>query len=349
MNKWTFEICNQWHIIWSTEYQLHWNNLLAHSPNAHVFFTPALVKAWVATYLPLRQLEPIFIWGKMNDNEVFFPFVLWKKNWKNAFMKSIVPAGYSDFDYHDPIFKQVTGYEDIQLFWDGLDAVLRVYSSDEILIDGLHDFFIPLHFKQCHSEPCPYIPLPFTQIEDFKNNLDRKLRQDINRRQRKAIEKGTLEYINYTDKNLKQAIDILPMMLELHSQRWPNAYKAPLFHEHLIREGLQAGIIHFSQINIDHSPISWRIGFKYKNKFYSYMPTINPEFKDLSPGKLHLIYCIEQAIMQRVDVYDQLRGSELYKSEWTTHHDTIYNVRKDSTTIISRIKHSLMKLRKVIQ
>ena len=69
---------------------------------AHVFFHPALCMAWLETYRPIRKLEPLFCIGDSNHNHFFLPLVLWRKNWKNAFQKVIVPVGYSDFDYHEP-------------------------------------------------------------------------------------------------------------------------------------------------------------------------------------------------------------------------------------------------------
>lgn len=124
--KWTFEIYDNWKDIWGEAHLNRWSEILNTSPNAHVFFHPSLVKAWVDTYLPLRKLTPIFIWGKCVDgNEAFLPLVLWAKNWKNAFLKSIIPVGYSDYDYHDPIFLRTPNPDETNVFWKEIDTLLQ--------------------------------------------------------------------------------------------------------------------------------------------------------------------------------------------------------------------------------
>lgn len=143
MSKWNFVILNNWEEIWSKENLSRWEELMEQSPYVHVFFHPALVKAWVETYRPLRKLTPIFLWMlDDNGNRGIFPLVLWRKNWKNAFTRSIVPIGYSDFDYHDPIFLQRV--EDISSFWNQFFEFLRQhYRYDEICIDGITEKMLP--------------------------------------------------------------------------------------------------------------------------------------------------------------------------------------------------------------
>ena len=344
--SWKFEVCEDWSIIQGEVYKKKWLDLLEKSPSAHVFFHPALVKAWMETYFPLRDIKPIFVWGHNGDNEVFFPLVYWKKNWKNAFLRSIVPAGYSDFDYHDPIFRSDINKVEVEDFWANLCLFLNKYKYDEIVFDGIHERNLSTCFDTIYSEPCPYIPIcGISTLDEFKSTLPRKLRLDINRRTKKASEMGEIEILTYDYNSIDSAISIIPHMLHLHSQRWPKAYKAPNFHKNLIAEGLKSCVLFFNQMNINNLPISWRIGFIYKSIFYSYMPTIDPNFLKLSPGKLHLINCIDYAITNNYSKYDQLRGSELYKSEWTSQYDTIYNIRKRNTAITSQIKYRLNSLK----
>lgn len=349
--NWTFHITEHWEEIWNEDYQKKWLDLLNASPNSHVFFHPSLVKAWVETYIPLRKISPVFIWGEYGNNKVFFPLILWHKNWKNAFLKVIVPAGYSDFDYHDPIFREIPDEKSITQFWNDLVIILGRYKYDKIILDGLHEEYIHTNnFKTISYEPCPFLSLSnFRTLEEFRSCLKTKLRQDINRRIRKLDEAGSVEYIIYDKGDLSRAVKVLPDMLRIHAQRWPNAYKAPDFHKNLIIHGINSGLVHFSQINLDGVPISWRIGFIFKDCYYSYMPTINPDYQRFSPGKLHLVFCIGQAIEKNLKTYDQLRGSELYKSEWTDRFCNIYNIECNSPHISSTIKNSLIHIKSYIE
>ena len=44
------------------------------------------------------------------------------KNWKQVFMKSIVSVGYSDYDYHDPLFSKMISDDEKEAFWVDLFA-----------------------------------------------------------------------------------------------------------------------------------------------------------------------------------------------------------------------------------
>ncbi len=348
--NWQFHIIQSWDDIWSDKHLAQWQNHLNQSPNAHVFFHPALVRAWVETYLPLRNLTPLFVWAQHDSGcTAFLPLVLWKKNWRNAWMKSIVPAGYSDFDYHDPVFSTIP--DSPNNFWNELMNELRSSISwDEIQIDGLHDSCQPVSWHMTGEEPCPYISLTgFQSIDDYLATRSKKMRYNLKRQRKKAEETAELSFHDYSAQDIPEALAELPLMLSLHAQRWPNAYKAPQFHNNLISEGLKNHILHFSKLSFNDQPASWRIGFYFKDRYYSYMPTINPQFFQFGPGKIHLLHCIQFAIDHRLTVYDQLRGSELYKSEWTQEADTIHSAEFQKSSPSLTIKFALLNFKKRLQ
>ena len=347
---WKFEISNDWEEIKSDAYQKRWLRLLDVSPNPHVFFHPSLIKVWVTTYLPIRKFSLIFIWGKESKtgNEVFFPLVLWQKNWKNAFLRTIVPAGYSDFDYHDPIFSKTITHPEIQIFYEQLLSLLNEnYRYNTIVFDGLHENCIPNQFKISHKEPCPFIPIfEYQSFDEYLETRNKKFRQNYLRRKSNLESDESLEYICCKDMEAFAKIKhTIPDMLKIHSERWPKAYKAQGFHECLIEEGLSAGILHLYIIKTTEKVVSWRITFLYKDKLYLYMPTVNPYYSSYSPGTLSLAYCIENAIDTNLNLVDQLRGAELYKSEWTSDYEMIYNVELENKSIISKLKKIFLQIK----
>ena len=98
-----FEWITDWDTIYSQKFQEKWLKLHQKAFNSHVFFHPALCTAWIDTYRPIRNLQPLFCIAKQEHTTIFLPLVLWKKNWKNAFQKIVISVGYSDFDYHDAL------------------------------------------------------------------------------------------------------------------------------------------------------------------------------------------------------------------------------------------------------
>ena len=343
-----FEWITDWESINSESFQEQWLQWLEQANNSHVFFHPAMAKVWIDTYTPLRNIAPMYCIVKDKDRTVFIPLILWKKNWKNAFENTIVPVGFSDFDYHDPLVvgKEIENWEN---FWMLLvSEISEKFKNkfDTISLDGIRQRSSGMSKEWQEVEPCPYIDLtPFDTKDDFVQSLKKNLRQDLRRRSRRLEENEDISFKVFGVDNITEALDTLPTLLHYHIQRWPNAYKAPHFHENIIKTLLPLGILHFSCIMLEQKPISWRIGFIYKDCYYSYMPTFIPEYNKYSPGKLHLLYCIEDAIKLKLKKYDQLRGAELYKNEWTKTTDTVWQFNKVQNTTLSLIKTKLISLK----
>ncbi len=345
---WIFEVCEDWNKIKGKEYQEKWLNLLEQSPSAHVFFHPSLVKAWMETYFPLRKMKPIFVLGICGCNEVFFPLVLWQKNWKNAFIKSIVPVGYSDFDYHDPIFKQELSSDELDVFWEEINNLLKNYRYDEIILDGIRHNLETSNLNWNKGEMCPYLNLlNISSEEELMCFFKTSLRGDIRRQIRRLNELGCLNYREYD--NFDTMKNTFAQFMTAHSFRWPNAYKAPCFHEKLLKEGLPF-VVHFSSLNIDEKPIAWHLGFEYKGVYYYYMPAGNKEYSSYSPVKIHLYFLMKRAIEKKMKKYDHLRGEENYKAGWSNGCNYVCNLSLNSHNSISKLKiYMNREVRKIFQ
>lgn len=333
---WKFDICEDWDIIWGSHYQERWNKLLDISPTAHVFFHPSLVRAWINTYRPLRKLSPIFIWGKDSNsgNEAFIPFVLWRKNWKNLFIRSIVSVGYSDYDYHNPIFQNLPS--DIDAFWSSVINLLKSYSTDNIIIDGIVDTYKGRGDSNWQrKEPCPYLDLSSLRCEnDLMAFFKTSLRGDIRRQIRRLNEIGNLtvrEYDTMVDIN-----KTFPAFMKEHSLRWPMAYKAPNFHINMLREG--KAVTHFSSLDVNGQPIAWHLGFEYRGVYYYYMPVGDHEYSKFSPTKVHLFYLIKRAIERGMTKFDHLRGEETYKLGFSNGVDYVNSINIQNPLFLSQFK-----------
>lgn len=338
---WKFELCNDWSIIWSDSYKNRWTRLLEISPTAHVFFHPMLVKSWIDTYLPIRRLSPIFIWGNdtSSGNEVFIPFVLWKRNWRNMFLREIIPVGYSDYDYHNPIFRHIPC--DISLFWNSLFNLLKTFSVDCIIVDGITNRYIESGRNWAQQEPCPYLELSELKSEDdLMSFFKTSLRGDIRRQIRRMCELGNLNIHEYS--SFEEVKDTFSIFMKEHSMRWPKAYKAPNFHKNMLEEGMP--ITHFSSLNIGERPIAWHLGFEYKGVYYYYMPIGDHEYAKFSPTKVHLFYLIKRAIDRKLIKFDHLRGEETYKSGFSNRVDFVNSINIQNESLISRFKLSSNKL-----
>lgn len=340
MGKWSFEVIDTWNDSFSDANFERWQSLMDSAESKHVFFHPVLVKSWIDTYLPIRHFEPIFVWGRSDSgNQMFMPLVLWKRNWKNAFIKSIVPAGYSDFDYHDPIFLHCLSDQELNDFWNELFEFLKTFNADEILINGVcHKGSKEAIWEQ--GDMCPSLSLSsLNNNDDLFKFLKTSLRGDVRRQTRRLQEKGELAFKKYS--SWEEASETFGKFMTEHRNKWPNAYKAPHFHENLLKNGLKSGIVDFTALTIDDTPIAWHLGFHYDGKFYYYMPCGDREYAKMSPVKVHLFNLISESIKNGDSVFDHLKGDENYKDGWSDSFQYVYNANIENKNLSSQFKHSV--------
>lgn len=343
MGKWSFELIDNWDDSFSDANLNKWQISMDNAESKHVFFHPVLVKSLIDTYRPIRNLKPIFLWGKSEEgNQMFMPLVLWKRNWKNAYIKSIVPAGYSDFDYHDPIFLHSLSDQELDGFWNELLEFLKTFKADEILIDGVcrkgdNDVI----WRQ--GDMCPSLSLlSLNNDDDLFKFLKTSLRGDVRRQTRRLQEKGELAFKRYT--SWEDASETFDKFMTEHRNKWPNAYKAPHFHENLLKNGLKSGIVDFTAMTVDNVPIAWHLGFHYDGRYYYYMPCGDREYAKMSPVKVHLFNLISLSIQNGDTVFDHLKGDENYKDGWSDSFQYVYNATIENSSLSFQLKHSISKL-----
>ena len=232
----TFDFITNWDSINSKEFQNKWLTWLEQANNSHVFFHPAMAKVWIDTYKDIRSIKPLFcIATDKNNNIVFFPLVIWEKDWKSAFEKVIIPVGYSDYDYNSPL---IIGKDiDFDLFWNQLiDTIFKEFKNefDTLELTGVQEKYISNNKNWTIDDICPIIELKnFTSYNSLLESLKSKERGDINRQTRRLKEFTDYEFKVYKKNELKDAIKMLHKILYHHSLRWPNAYKAPNYHYNL--------------------------------------------------------------------------------------------------------------------
>ena len=326
------EWITDWERIFCPEFQDRWRRLLKEAVAPHVFFSPELVEAWVATYRPLRRLSPRFLWMDSDEGTLLWPLVFWRQNWKNAFRKRLIAVGYSDFDYAEPI---CSGNREI-LLPRALEEIGRWRDFDQIDIAGLRES--PALEKEVQF--CPVCRLDsFLNGEDFLKKAKKSLREDVRRQFNRIREHGESELRSCS---LREALGELPSFLEAHRSRWPHAYKAPHLHENLLRMGMPAGIVRFDCLTLDGRSIAWHLGYHFDRRFYYYMPAVDANFQKFSPGKLLLYKLVERAIAEGDLIFDHLRGDENYKSGWTNEIQGLWKFHRRRSSLSGHVKFFLL-------
>ena len=342
---WTFE----WKIGWEhfDHYKLtdFWEQNFAQNKQNHVFYHPQMIFAWLQTYKTLRTLIPILCIAQKNDNIAFLPLCIWKMNWKNVFLKKLINIGYSDFDYADPHSSFSLTESELNDFWQQFNSQIPQTILRQIDIVNISGITANLQSEMKSTEQCPYLELSQFQcnIDNLLQSFSTSLRGDIRRQQRRMSEKGVVEFVVIQD--IKDALLQLPIFLHHHTQRWKNAYKAPFFHENILKYTLEKKKSHFSVLLINKEPISWHLGFTFNKTFYYYMPAINMEFEKLSPGKVHLLKLHEWCLEKNYEIFDHLRGDENYKNGWASRNKIIYNHQFCLRGFLSSLKKHILKFK----
>ena len=345
---WRFDWITSWDEVWDPAFVAQWKTWMEQSPYAHVFFEPCLVRAWYETYRELRNIEPRFLIARRDsESTVFLPLVYDCGGWKDAWQRVIKPVGYSEFDYHDPIVVGDTASIKWAPFWDNFIAEVWgrwKRSVDTTSIARVRGDCVQGCSGFCETNKAIYIELSAVKsLEELLSGRGRNLRHDVRKRQRRLEELGQMRLRIFGMDEAECAKKILPGFLDAHKARWPQAYRAKWFYDRLIENVLAEGILHISVLEVEEETISWHIGYLDKKRFYHYVTAYNERFTKYSPGKVHLAELISAAILQGVEIFDFLTGTEDYKLKWTNKTCPLYSFKCHTTGLGPAVKRYWQK------
>jgi CelD/BcsL family acetyltransferase involved in cellulose biosynthesis len=343
-----FSIYRSWDEVDDPAFISQWREWVDRSTDAHVFNHPSMVRVWTDTYRTLQEISPYYcVATTESGSTIFLPLVIWRRNWKNGFLRMLVPAGLRDYDYHDPLVAGEVSAAESGEFWKRIreiEAGCGTRLFDEILL--------PCVRNQEHSDTwvpdeaiCPYKDLrPYADFDEFFAGLGAKTRNTQRRQMRLLEALGRVEFHVFQRDENELALRSFPAFLDAHSQRWKNSYRTPGLHENIMRELFDTGIVHFSEIRIDSRPVSWEIGFRYKSKAYRYLGAFLEDYSKYSMANMHLVYLIKDCFSHGIDIFDHLRGGFSYKSSWSDGAVPLYKYSRQCTHPSARMRLGAYRL-----
>jgi CelD/BcsL family acetyltransferase involved in cellulose biosynthesis len=222
------------------------------------------------------------------------------------------------------------------------------FAYDRIDLDGITDEMLSPTMDWHQDDICPMLNLRHIQNdEDLMKFFKTSLRGDIRRQIRRLEEVGKLSYREFKSWEEVPQKTFAALMWQ-HALRWPKAYKAPRFHENLLRTGLRTGLVHFSTLSVGETEIAWHLGFSFRGRYYYYMPAGNQDYLKFSPTKVHLYFLVRSAVEQGYQVYDHLRGEENYKAGWSNEFQHVHSLHIKHSGVASRVKETVLQWRTLL-
>ncbi len=338
MNEpWKFDLLTSWDEVLSDKFWSQWDAWYRGASSHHVFFSPVLAKVWLDTYLPIWNLRPLYVVAQSGEATVFLPLVLWRRNWKNARQRVIVPVGDSDYDYHDPLVIGDTTSIDWGEFWSHIPPLLDG-CADSVHVDGLRQHCAaPDGCRIQASGGAPFVDLRgFHSVQDYLATRKKSVRGEVLRRLRRLEACGPVSYHVFGSAERDDALGALAVALEHHRKHWPLAYRAPRFHERLVTAALPAGALLFSCLKLNGIQIAWQLSFLDGSVLRHYMPAYDQAWRSYGVVNILRCYDIEYAIHHGLIAFDLLRGTEEYKRDWSSSVAPLYRFCGRSQRIASR-------------
>ncbi|MDE6670409.1 MAG: GNAT family N-acetyltransferase, partial [Muribaculaceae bacterium] len=342
---WHLTILTDYDYIFSDDCLNRYIRYLVGAECSNVCWHPILLGAWYDSYNSIRRLSPWIVWATDNNtgNVAMFPLVVWRRNLISAFARVVLPMGGLDLDYHEPIFKYRPTAMERQNFFDTVfKEIVEHVSPDVILFDGMMAPLTSTVFE-VSKVACPWCDLTKYDSKDIvKKLIGERAVSEIERRYRRLRQEGEIGLYHYNKKDVIGCEESLKRMLECHAERWPRAFKAPGLHATLIKRGVEAGIVDFSELRVGGKPVSWYIAMMWGSTYSLYMPAWEKAYRNRGVGKMHLAMLATEMAKRGMTRLDFMRGDEPYKAEWCDNKDYVFDCKARGRTIRSRLVNTIL-------
>ncbi|MCW8107249.1 GNAT family N-acetyltransferase [Alteromonas ponticola] len=144
--------------------------------------------------------------------------------------------------------------------------------------------------------------------------VKKKVINDAARRRKKLEEKGELT----VSLNLGYDEDVINWILDNNAAKYGESALTAIHDRNEIHELLKASVpfLHVACIKHEENIIAAHLGFIVQNCLYYYVPVINSNYRQFSPGMIMLEQIYKNFAELNITKVDFLRGVESYKYKW---------------------------------
>lgn len=262
------------------------------------------------------------------------PFFLWRDAEGRRHL-SLLGAGISD--YTDVLLQPGIAFQgseeimrhlrEIQDRWEVID-LQDLSEGSPLLAASLPE---GLHWEILPGESCPVLSLP-AAWKDLQTGLSPSLLRSCRRAWRQLHEAGrpALETAGEGNRD-----ELLESLFRLHRARWAGRGRLGMleearlqaFHREAAAGLFRQGLLRLYGMRLDGEIISVLYALAGLRSIYAYLGGFDPAWERFSPGMLLIGYALKEAIQERMEEFDFLRGRENYKYHWGARDRWNYRVR----------------------
>lgn len=184
------------------------------------------------------------------------------------------------------------------------------------------------------ASACPIIQLP-DSWDELLANLSSNARYQIRRDFRKLTEEKIFEFKGPKDK--QEVKQVFGKLVEFHQKRWnrrgrPGVFADPRildFYKKIVLKFFEKGWLHLKYLEAEGECIAVDLLYKFNGVVYLIQRgfDVDSKFSDYGPGNILLYAVIKEAIENKVEAYDFLRGVDSYKMRMANSTLQNYNYR----------------------
>lgn len=309
-----------------------WSELWERCPSATPFQSPEWLLPW---WKHFGNSKLLVLALRRNKRLIgLAPFFVFRRQEDRLLQISLIGTGISD--YLDVIIEPDTAIEGAERIfeyllskksrWDVCDFQELRRESPLLRADtaGMHSTVEAM-------EVCPVLSLPDT-VASFRAGLTARFRKRLRYTRNTINRKGEMLSEMASEETVEEYLDVL---FHLHRTVWKERNMSGVltdprlraFHGDVCKGFLERGWLRLRILRLGGPPIAALYSFAAKGRLYCYLSGFDPEAAHCSPGKFILWRAIEDAITERINEFDFLRGREDYKYAWSPQDRTNYRLR----------------------
>lgn len=169
------------------------------------------------------------------------------------------------------------------------------------------------------QENCPVLRLP-AAVEELRQSIPHGQLGNL-RYCRQRLERMEARMETCNERNLEE---LLHRLFELHTARWSARGQSGMladaaiqkFHREAASAFLQRGMLRLNGLSLAGRLAAVYYGFSHGTRTFFYLAGFDPALERLGLGTVLIGHAIEQAVQEKRQEFDFLRGREEYKYRW---------------------------------